>query len=276
MHAESARSNVAPAALAEVPVRRSDRPWTGYLLILLLLVLWELASDFRLVDPFFLPPVRSIAAAGVALVQSGDLLNHLGSSAWRLAVGYGLGVILAIAMGLLIGYYREAHKAFSPLIELLRPLPSAALIPVAILFLGIGDGMKIFIIAWAAFFPVVINTSDGVRGVDTVLLDTARTFQLTEWEIFRSILIPATAPQVVTGMRVSLGIAIILVVISEMVAGNTGIGYLILNAQRSFAVAEMFAAIFVLVICGYALSQMFIWIERRKLRWHYLSEQQER
>lgn len=274
-HAKTDRAEDMSAALAPVHIRRSDRPWTGYLLILILLIVWELTSVFKLVDPFFLPPVRSIAASGATLVESGDLLRHLGSSAWRLALGYGLGVVLAIAMGLVIGYYREAYKAFSPLIELLRPLPSAALIPVAILFLGIGDGMKIFIISWAAFFPVVINTSDGVRGVDPILLDTARTFQLTEWEIFRSVLIPASAPQVVTGMRVSLGIAIILVVISEMVAGNTGIGYLILNAQRSFEVPAMFAAIFVLAICGYFLSQMFIWIERGKLRWRYLSEHRE-
>ncbi len=276
MRADPAQFDDVPAALAQARVRRSDRPWSGYLLILVLLSLWELASDLKVVDPFFLPPVRSIAAAGVNLLLSGDLFSHLGTSAWHLALGYSVGVILAIAIGLLIGYYREAYKALSPLIELLRPLPSAALIPVAILFLGIGDSMKIFIIAWAAFFPVVINTSDGVRGVDTVLLDTARTFQLTQWELFRSILIPATAPQVVTGMRISLGIAIILVVISEMVAGNTGIGYLILNAQRSFEVPAMFAAIFVLVICGYSLSQMFIWVEHRKLRWRYLSEQQER
>jgi ABC-type nitrate/sulfonate/bicarbonate transport system permease component len=156
----------------------------------------------------------------------------------------------------------------------LRPIPSPAYIPIVILLLGIDDEMKIFMIAFAAFFPVLLNTYSGVRSVDPVQIQTARTFGVKGNKLLWQVVIPAASPYIFTGMRVSLAIALILVVISEMVASNNGIGYFILSAQRGFKVREMFAGVITLAIVGYSLNRLFVFVENRVLGWYYGYTQQ--
>jgi ABC-type nitrate/sulfonate/bicarbonate transport system permease component len=154
------------------------------------------------------------------------------------------------------------------LTEVLRPIPSPAYIPIAILFLGLGDEMKIFMIAFSCVFPILLNTYAGVKSVDPIQIDTARTFGLGAWAIMRKVIIPAASPQIFTGMRVSLAIALIMVVISEMVASVDGIGFYILNAERSFRVLDVYAGVITLGCLGYALNWMFVGLERWILHWN--------
>jgi ABC-type proline/glycine betaine transport system permease subunit len=147
-------------------------------------------------------------------------------------------------------------------------LPSPAIIPMLILLLGIGDQMKIFIITWACFWPVLVNTIDGVRGVDRVLVDTARSFGSTRWELLRKTILPAASPGIVTGMRISLAISLILTVIAEMVAGRNGIGFYILDSERSFRVAEMYAGTFSLAAVGYLLNRAFVAADQKTMAWY--------
>jgi ABC-type nitrate/sulfonate/bicarbonate transport system permease component len=141
-------------------------------------------------------------------------------------------------------------------------------VPIAILFLGLGNEMKIFTIAFSCFFPVLLNTYAGVRSVDPIQINTARTFGKSAAVTLRKVILPAALPQIFTGMRISLAIALIMVVISEMVASVDGIGYFILSAQRSFRVPDMYAGVITLGLLGYALNAVFMRIERRVLRWH--------
>jgi ABC-type nitrate/sulfonate/bicarbonate transport system permease component len=240
---------------------------TGVLLIVALLALWEAVTDTGLIRSPSLPPVSTILATWWHLVSDGEIERNLFFSLERIAVGYGLAVVLGILTGLLMGYFEPVYNLLEPLTELLRPIPSPAYIPLAILFLGLGNEMKYFVIFFACFFPILLNTYGGVRAIDPVQINTGRTFGLSRGQIVRKIILPGSLPSILTGMRVSLGIALIVVVISEMVASNNGIGFFILNAQRFFNVSDMFAGIFSLAIVGYALNWLFLRVEARVLRW---------
>jgi ABC-type nitrate/sulfonate/bicarbonate transport system permease component len=170
-------------------------------------------------------------------------------------------------VGLMMGYFRWIDHLLEPLVELLRPVPTPAYIPIAILVLGLGTEMKVFLITAAAFFPVLLNTYSGVKHVDPVQIDTGRTFGLGSFAILKRIVLPAAVPHIFTGLRISLGISLIMVVISEMVAANSGIGYFILQAQRTFEVSEMYAGIFTLGVVGYLLNFIFIRIEKKIVHW---------
>lgn len=239
---------------------------SGLLFVIFVLILWEGLSRAGIINPLFMPPVSENFKTFVSFTVSLTLPLEVMVSLHRVFIGYFFAILFGVSLGILMGYYRWIFRLFEPLIELLRPMPSPAIIPIAILFLGIGDRMKYFIIAWAGFFPILVNTIDGVRSVDRVLIDTARTFK--EKKMIRRVILPAASPQIVTGMRISLAISLILVVISEMVAGNSGIGFIILDYQRSFRIKEMFAGIFALALTGYSLNYLFLKIDTKLMRWH--------
>ncbi len=167
-----------------------------------------------------------------------------------------------------MGTSRFVYYLLEPVTELLRPIPSAAYIPIAILLLGVGSEMKIAVIALTSFFPVVLSTCGGVRSVDPILVDTGRTLGYGPLGgRLCKIVLPSALPETLTGMRVALGIALIVGIVSEMLAGDTGVGYLILESQRIFQVPLMFAAIITLAVVGYLLNLVFVRIESHLLRW---------
>jgi ABC-type nitrate/sulfonate/bicarbonate transport system permease component len=167
-----------------------------------------------------------------------------------------------------MGRSQKIYYLLEPLTEMLRPIPSAAIIPIAILFLGIDDSMKIFVVAYACLWPVLINSIDGVRSIDPVLIETGKTFDLSKWRFLCSIVIPAASPHFITGMRISLAIALILSITVEMIAGNNGIGFHILDSERSFRFNEMYAGIFLIGIIGYSVNLVFVKLSDRVMRWH--------
>jgi ABC-type nitrate/sulfonate/bicarbonate transport system permease component len=242
-------------------------PTLGIALILLLLLLWEMAGLLKWVSPLSLPRMSAVAVTLWELLVSGELLRELAASLWRMFAGYFIGVALGVLLGLLMGSFRPVYNLFEPITEILRPIPSPAYVPIAILFLGIDDEMKIFMVAFSAFFPVLLNTYSGVKQVDPVQIDTGRTFGLNSFDIVKRIVLPSAIPHVFTGLRISLGIGLIMVVISEMVAANSGIGYFILQAQRSFEVSQMYAGIFTLGVVGYLLNFSFTRMEKKIVHW---------
>jgi ABC-type nitrate/sulfonate/bicarbonate transport system permease component len=239
----------------------------GLVLILALLGLWEFTVRSGITQSLSFPPISAVFQAWGKLIGSGVILEQLGASLYRMFIGYFIAAACGIGLGLLMGYFRIMDNLFEPLVELLRPIPTPAYIPVAILLLGLGTEMKVFLIAAATFFPILLNTYSGVKHVDAVQIDTGRTFGLSGFGILRKIIFPSAIPHVFTGLRISLGIGLIMVVISEMVAANSGIGYFILQAQRSFEVAQMYAGIFTLGIVGYLLNFIFIRIEKKIVHW---------
>jgi len=201
-------------------------------------------------------------------LASGELFTHIAASLSRFLKGYALAAALAVSLGLCLGLWRPLYNLFEPVIELLRPMPSPATIPIAILFLGIGDEMKVAVTAYACSWPILLNTIDGVRGIDPVLIHTAATFRLNAWQRFRKVILPAASPQILTGLRVSLAIALILVTTSEMVISNDGLGFYILDMQRSFEIRRMYAGILAVALVGYLLNWLFLALDGWAMAWH--------
>lgn len=218
-------------------------------------------------DSVLLPRVSKIFTAWFHSLAGGALLDQLLPSLARIFAGFFLAALTAIPLGLLMGTIPFFYLLLEPVTEFTRPIPSSAYVPVAILFLGIENPMKIFVVSVACFFPILLNTVSGVRGIDQVLIDTGRTFGLSRGRALRKIILPAALPSVLTGMRISLGIGLIVVVVAEMIAGNSGIGYFIVDRQRIFRIPEVFAGIFSLGIIGYSINFVFLRIERYFLRW---------
>lgn len=245
----------------------------GFVLIAVLLILWEILSANAWIDPVSFPRVSSILESWWNGIFGGAILEQILPSLWRIFAGFGIACLVAIPVGLLMGTSTFVYRLLEPITEFIRPIPSSAYIPVAILILGIGNEMKIFVIFLACLFPVLLNTYGGVRGVDPVLIDTGRTFGLSRLRSMVQIVFPAALPSILTGMRISLGIALIVSVVSEMITGNSGIGYYILDMQRIFRVPEMFAGIFTLGILGYLINYLFLKVEGHYLSWRGVSNE---
>lgn len=228
----------------------------------------EISVRLGVFNRIFFPPPSAVFITLSELFRSSDFWMATGATVVGMIVGFGGAVLIAVPVGAAMGHWSKARLLFEPIVDSLRPMPSAAVIPVAILVFGLGLQMKMAVIIFGSVWPIIINTMDGIRGVDPLLVDTGRLLQLRRLDVLRRIILPAALPGVFTGLRISLGIALILTVTTEMIAGTSGLGYFILDAQRSFAFREMFAAIVALGLIGYGLTQAFAWIERRVLFWH--------
>jgi ABC-type nitrate/sulfonate/bicarbonate transport system permease component len=182
----------------------------------------------------------------------------------RLFIGYLLAVAVGVAGGIALGLSPVLRRVAAPIVEFLRAIPAPALLPFALLVLGVGNNSKIFVIAFVCLWPIL----HGVSGVDPTLVDTGRVYRIPASDRLRSVVLPAAAPQIFAGMRTSLSLALILMVISEMVASSNGIGYFVLQSQRSFAIPEMWSGIILLGILGYLFNAVFLLLERRALAWH--------
>ena len=257
----------APAPVAKPQRRSALETWLGAGTLVLLVALLELSVRAGWVNAALVPPPSVIAQRIATVVASGSFLEPMGRTLYLLFVAYAIGSLLAVALGVLMGRFRAVHGLLEPLVEVLRPLPKPALLPPLILFLGLGDAMKLTVIALGVFFPVLINTIQGVRGTDPVMVDTARTFQHSRAAMLWKVVLPSALPLILSGMRIALAIGLVLVVIAEMMAGTGGIGYLIIDMQRSFRIPDMYAWVVILAVLGYALNEVFVRIERRAIHW---------
>lgn len=214
-----------------------------------------------------LPPPSVIWATLWDLLASGTVLTPMLATLTLFVVGFVLATLLGVGLGLAMGSSRFVSDLLEPLVEVIRPIPKAALVPVLMLFLGLGFEMKVTSTVLASFFPILINTIQGVRGVDPVLIDTGRTFGRSRTAIAFGIVLPAAVPYIVTGMRVGLGLALLMTVLSEMLAGSGGLGALILENQRAFRIRQMYAWLVILAAFGYAINLAMTSAERRLVPW---------
>lgn len=217
----------------------------------------------------FFPPLQTILRRLYQLWIIGNAKNQLVPSLEHFALGYLIAAVAGIGIGVLLWSLRWMRDAASPFIYFLYVLPTPVLIPAIMTIFGIGFTMKVVIIAFASVWPTLLNTLDGMRGVDPVKLDSARVLGLSGPRTARSVVLPAAMPQIMAGLRGSLQVSIILMVVSEMVASTGGIGYFILNAQQAFSIVDMWTGIIVLAVVGSALNLIFVLIENRVLHWHY-------
>lgn len=239
----------------------------GIALVLALLGLWQLSAT-HWVSSTNWPPLTQVFGALAEGLRSGELLQVFGGSLARMAAGFALGGAAGIAVGLAMGVSRWAEAALSTTVELLRPIPIPALVPPLILLLGLDDAMKVTVVAFAVFFPVLLNTAAGVRAVEPVALDVARTFGAGRLRCVLQVVLPAALPYVMAGLRTSLALALIVTVVAEMIAGSAGIGYHLTTMQFAMRSGDMYAAIVLLALLGYALNRVMLAIERRLLHWY--------
>jgi ABC-type nitrate/sulfonate/bicarbonate transport system permease component len=233
---------------------------------LILFLLWFVLSNGS--ENFYAPPLKDILRAFGETWTPERLRADVVPSLLRLAAGYALAALIGIALGIAIGLNRRLRATLEPVLEFFRAIPPPVLVPVIMLFAGIGNGMKVIVIVFGCIWPILLNTVEGVRAVDSVQVDTARAYGITGPARIARIVLPSASPQIAAGMRQALSIAIILMVISEMFAASNGLGFTIVQFQRSFAIPEMWSGIILLGLLGFALSLLFRLAERRALRWY--------
>jgi len=233
-----------------------------------ILVIWEIVARCNWIDPFFLPAPSSVFIELRKMVISGEVFPHIGISLARAVSGYLLAAIVGLGLGVLIAWSTLVEHIFDPLIELVRPISTFALVPIMFVWFGIGDGSKVAIIFKACFFPIVINTIAGIKGVDAGLIRAARSLGASGFQLWTKVLIPSALPMIVTGMRISTAMSMLAIVGVEMLASDTGIGFLVIDAQRVFATDRMFAGIVVISVMGFGLDRLARGIQRRMLCWH--------
>ncbi len=243
--------------------------WPGWSSFVFLLLLWELGARIAPSYRLYLPPITSVMAALAHLIITGAIGRHLLVTLERFLAGYLIAAALGVTLGIALGYFRPLHDLLGVVIELLRPMPSVAIIPVAILTLGIGDSMIVAVTVYASVWSILINTIDGVRHIESTLVDTGRTFGLSRSRILWQIILPGASPYIVTGLRIALSIALILVTTAEMIAGSKGLGFFILDEERSMNSGNMYAGILMVAALGYALNRVFLAAEARLMKWRH-------
>jgi NitT/TauT family transport system permease protein len=231
------------------------------------LLVWELAVRTHLLDARFFPAPSAIAGTFVQFARSGELWANLSVTLVRILVGLVLGAVPGIALGLLIGINRWARAILEPVIAVLYPIPKIALIPLVLLIFGIGESGKYALIAIGVFFIMAINTAAGVRQIDATLLDVARAFRITTRSLYTKVLLPAALPNVFAGLKLSIGIAVVLAVAAELRAANSGLGFVIWNSWETLQVERMYVALVVVSLLGYALSLAADALERAAIPW---------
>jgi ABC-type nitrate/sulfonate/bicarbonate transport system permease component len=239
--------------------------------ILVFLLLWSLASGavvvFKLFNPIFLAGPWLVIGKIVQLAVSGQLWNHVAATLGRVAIGFGTGALAALALGLPAGYFRRVRNLVEPVVEILRPIPPLAMLPLFIVWVGIGEGSKIGFITYATFFPMFLTTVHAVQQVDPLLVRAAASLGARPRQLFFRVILPAALPEILTGVRLAVALAFFVIVISEFIGAEEGLGYLINDGRNFFLVPQMLGAAVLLGVLGYAASALVAVLERRLLRW---------
>ncbi|HVL35368.1 MAG TPA: ABC transporter permease [Burkholderiales bacterium] len=240
--------------------------------LLLLLAAWQAASAAGLLPRRVLPPFAEVAAALWALIASGELWPHTVASLTRAGIGFAVAVAAGIALGLLMARIRSVQRAVEPILLLVYPVPKPALIPLFMIWLGIGDFSKITVIALACLVPVVIATFNGARGVDEFLLWSARARGTSERALLWRVVLPAALPQIAAGVRTAIAVAIIVLVSSEFISSDAGLGFLIFSYGGVGADDAMLAVVIFLALLGYFLDRAYVGLLRRYMAWHAFAQ----
>ena len=237
------------------------------LVFVVLILVWELGSRWGIISDIALPAPSEAFQAFMALVETGMLWKHLGASLYRLLIGWTIGSLLGIAVGLMIALFSLARAGLLPLVSALFPIPKIALLPLFIIWFGIGEGSKVATILFGTFFPTVIATYGGVDNVDRNLIRMGQSFGLSWLSIVRKIIVPGALPAILSGFRISASIAIVLLVAAEMIGAEFGIGAYILMAGALFATDQLIAGVAMLSVLGLTIGWLIGRAERVLLGW---------
>ncbi|MCU4582602.1 ABC transporter permease [Acinetobacter gyllenbergii] len=264
----SIRSTQKPHSLwAELNLAWLSKLFKRSAAILLFLAVWEIVPRVGLVDSAFLPTFSTVLVSGWGLIQNGQLLTHVQASLIRSLSGFIFAILIAIPLGLAIGWYTRFSEFLNPLLEVFRNTAALALLPVFILFLGIGESSKIALVTYACTWPILLNTISGVRNVDPLLIKSARTMGLSPVQLFRKVILPAAIPTIFVGVRLAGSFSVLMLIAAEMVGAKAGLGYLINYAQYNFQIPEMFFGIISITSIGLLFNYSLLAIEKRLTAW---------
>lgn len=237
------------------------------IVLILFVLLWELVSQFGIVERTFLPPFSEVVRAWWNLLVTGELWRHFEASILRSIIGFVLALVLAIPLGLVIGWYPLARDLLTPFLELFRNTAALALLPVFILILGIGEVSKISIVLFASTWPVLLNTISAVKNVDPLLIKSARSMNLSSRQLFLKVILPASVPTIFTGIRMAGTGAILVLIAAEMIGAKAGLGYFVTYTQYNFLIAEMYAGILTISLLGILINYGLSSAEQYFSRW---------
>jgi NitT/TauT family transport system permease protein len=232
-----------------------------------LLLAWELAAQTGLIDVRFFPAPSAIIAKLIEMARSGELTENVLISLQRIVLGFLLGGVPAIVIGIAMGIWRPIRAIVDPLIVATYPIPKSSLLPLILLIFGLGEMSKVVMVAIGVFYPMAINATAGVLQINQIYLDVGKSFKASPWDTFRTIALPGALPFIMTGVKLGAGLALILIAIAEMVGAKSGIGFMIWSAWETFAVAKMYVGLFVIALIGFAISLLLNEIERWVIRW---------
>jgi len=240
-------------------------PW---ILPVLLIAGWQAASQLGWLSSRILPEPWAVAKAFWTLAASGELWVHLRTSLWRAISGFAIGAGLGLALGLLTGSFRRAETLLDTTLQMVHNIPALALIPLVILWFGIDETAKLFLLAVGVFFPVYLNTFHGIRSADQGLIEMARSYGLSGWPLYRDVILPAALPSILVGVRFSLGLVWVLLIVAETISAQAGIGYMTMNAREFLQTDVVLVGILLYALLGKAADLLSRGLEKRFLRWN--------
>jgi NitT/TauT family transport system permease protein len=240
------------------------RRWLG---IVLFLAAWEFAPRLGLVEPSLVPPFSEVVRSGFRMVANGIIFEHIGASLVRSLSGFFLALVYSLPLGLAIGWSKRVSEVVNPLLELARNTAALALLPVFILLLGIGEASKIALVAYACSWPILLNAIAGVRGVDPLLVRSARTMGVDGFRLFQKVLLPASVPTLFVGIRLAGAASVLVLIAAEMVGARSGLGYLVQASQYNFQIPEMYVGIVTITLTGLAINTALQLLERSLTSW---------
>ena len=247
--------------------QKSYPNWVSVVSILCLLAIWELICQSGVVSSLFLPAPTAIISALLQMIADGEIGVSLAASLYRILAGFFIGSLVGLAVGLVTGTSALMDKIGTPIVNAIYPIPKIALLPLFILWLGIGELSKVTIIALGVFFPVAMNTYSGVKNVDTLLLKVAASFNASWWMTMKSVVLPNALPMIFAGLRLAAGTSLLLLVASEMIAAQVGIGALILHYGDLMITDRLMAGVIVLSLLGLLFNLILQFVERKAIPW---------
>ncbi len=244
-----------------------DHPWLSLTSFIVILCLWEMVSRMMWIPPLFLPAPSEILLEGWGMLKTGVIFNHVFASLSRILLGFSIACIAGVLIGILIGFFSIPEAIGNPLIAATFPIPKIAILPLLILWLGIGEPPKVAVIALGVFFPMVINVYTGVKNVDPLLIKAALSLGSNRTRVIRKVILPAILPMVFAGMKLGIGIALLLVVAAEMVAADAGIGFMILTAADLMQTKKLMVGLIILSLLGIFFNWLFQRMEKLFIPW---------